>query len=324
MKHSAGTTSRRLAGAGRRGRIASLFVASLLAVTGVGSIGQTAADASRKAVDVGQIHGDGWRYVAYQRPDRNPVVFDTWKGLTRTIQGARQCRPIDVGGRRVLLECPEGKDRPGYTYRAKTASVLGGKAIPLAKSRYMGSAIEIGRYWVSHSRNCPPPSCYKGPGLYFVNWRTGQAKSFDRDRNWDLDRKALPPGSGPPFRIDVTFDPLKDMYLTECHNGDVVVSDTIRELRLWVSPTSSLLIGSGGFYDFGCDPYDPVQIGSGRVTWSRGKVVNAISYRSFRRFKHRFRHRGASITPVRDGVVVSARTSDKGRRSSIRMIRLRG
>ncbi|MCB0857381.1 MAG: hypothetical protein KDB57_04570 [Solirubrobacterales bacterium] len=271
-----------------------------------------------------QIASDNDRYVSFQRRNGMPVVLDTWRGTFKVLRGAWHCHPRDIGGGRVLMICPHSRpaeDNSGFY--ARTGSVLGGKTIPLARSREISDAYEIGRYWV-------PVQLRRELRFAFLNWRTGALRKY-RARHWyafgamDLDHPNLGRADIQTFTPDVAGSPLP-WYATVsvCRGRDVVITDWRGELRLWSDRDHSVLLGAGHlFYDV-CQWHQSIRIGTNWVTWSRGRALYAYNFRTGERFNRRYKL-GSHITPIRDGVVIARRLERYGKfykAYRIRVIRL--
>ncbi|MCB0857382.1 MAG: hypothetical protein KDB57_04575 [Solirubrobacterales bacterium] len=288
-----------------RGKL--VFVA-MLCLCGLG-VSATASQAAQRwgitAINISpQIATDNDRYVSFQRRNRIPVVLDTWTGTIRAIRKAFACQPRDIGSRRVLLICPHHRSREGDTgFRAKTASVTGGEAKPLIKSRKIYDAYEIGKYWI--------PTSGEGPVYYsYLNWRTGRTKEMNYNvrSGIDLDRRAI-------FWADVqNFTPNFKGYPNPffgdpvlCRGKEVVISDWKGVLRLWWDEDRSVKIGNGDLLYYGGNPcswHQSLRIGSQWVTWRKGRSLHGYNFRTGARFGQRFAP-GSKIAPLRDGVVVA-------------------
>ena len=254
-----------------------------------------------------QIATDNYRYVAFQRRNRVPVVWDTWTGDFRAIRKAWACQPRDIGSGRVLMICPHQRYRKGDTgFRAKTASVRGGAAKPLIKSHKIFDAYEIGKYWIPTSGEGPDYDSY-------LNWRTGRIKNmgYNAQSGIDLDRRAI-------FWADVQhftphFKGYPNPFFSDprlCRGKDVVISDWKGELRLWWDEDRSVRIGNGDlFSDYDginspCLWYQSTRIGPEWVTWRKNTVLHGYNFHTGARFNGGF-PRGSKIAPLRDGVVVA-------------------
>ncbi len=273
-----------------------------LCLMGIGLLGFTSTANAARAIDSAPMASDGVRYFAYLTPKRAVVVLDTFKHETNLIRGARNCRPLDVGGSRVLLRCGKiDSDHMGVT---KTASARGGKVrlLPHNKSGYWYS---IGKYWVEGGVPCTGTGGCLG-GRAYVNWRTGQIDSpggipddFDRA---NLDRVNLGYRKPPFVPAGAEFN------WKVCWNGDVFVTDN-GKIRVWSSRSNSMVIGNGGLLDYECDNYSRLQVGSGRVVWNRGRVIHEYNTANGMSYKRRLK-KPTRIVPVRDGAVIAMRVKD--------------
>ncbi|MCB0863119.1 MAG: hypothetical protein KDB48_06745 [Solirubrobacterales bacterium] len=275
-----------------------------LGLLGVGSLGLTASAnaAAAAAIDAAPMASDGVRYFAYKTPKRAVVVLDTWKQETNLIRGAANCRPLDVGGSRVLLRC--GKIDSNFMGVTKTASARGGKVrlLPHNKSGYWHG---IGKYWVEGNTPCTGTGGCLG-GRAYVNWRTGKTGYPDGElTDWsraDLDRKRL-------LYISPRFIPAgfaKSWKL--CWDENTMVTDAGR-IRVWSSHSDSMVIGNGGLLEYECDNYSRLQVGSGRVVWNRGRVIHEYNTVNGMSYKRRLK-KPTRIVPVRDGAVIAMRVRD--------------
>jgi hypothetical protein len=255
-----------------------------------------------RAIDTAPMASDGVRYFAYLTPKRVPAVLDTWRQETNLISNARGCQPLDVGGSRVLLTC--GRADSDSMRITKTASARGGKAVrvPNGKSGFWYS---IGRYWLEGNPPCTGTGGCLG-GRAYLNWRTGkrgnpQGIPGDFDRA-NLNRKRIA-YQAPPF---VPASHVKGFQV--CWAGNVFVTDD-GKIRVWSSRRNSMVIGRGGVLESACDPYQGLSVGSGRVTWNRGRVIHAYNTRSGMSYKRKLK-KPTKIVPVRDGAVIAMKTRD--------------
>lgn len=289
-------------GWGRRVLVLTGVVASLL----VGLFASERAEAGPwiPAVNISpQIASDNERYVAFQRRNRIPTVLDTWTGKFRMIRKAWTCQPRAIGGRRVLLICPHQRNKGNEDsgFRAKTASVDGGPAKPLVRSRKIYDAYGIGKYWI--------PIEGDGPIFYrYLNWRTGGVKrlSYRAESGIDLDRRGI--HWADVARFTPNFKGYPNPFWSDpeiCRGKDVVIAEWKDELTLWTDSDTSVELGNGtDLLPEACKWYGSLRIGSEWVTWRRGPVMHAYNFRTGARFDRRFTP-GTKITPVRDGVVVA-------------------
>jgi hypothetical protein len=180
---------------------------------------------------------------------------------------------------------------------------------PLPKMRHIGDAYDIGKYWVSVSYH--PDN----PPFRFLNWRTGEMRTVRHVLNGrDLNSRDLKPMKLQKFTPRPPgYSPDRDVNLSVCRGRDVVVTEYGNELRLWWSQSSSVQIGRGGFLYDNCEWYDPLRIGSHKVTWSKGPSVHAYNYETGAHFDRRFKYPGSRITPVRDGVIVAIKGKTLGK-----------
>ena len=295
-----------------------------LAVVGVllafGALTATAANPERAAADAAiEVNGDlaaNTRYVSYLRPDGVPVVLDTRNSAVRVITGADDCRPEDTGGGRVLLICEEPSIyAKGPPVPPRTASVKGGRSVPVPHYVKGQSFVEIGRFWLKGRHPCggacPPSTLYK-------DWRNGRQKSihpFANNASYyrNLNTRGLRRLPEMPFepRIDPGPGPVYRGY-SSCYNRRVVVTDTGDDLRLWRSPHRSEIIGRGSVFSFECWFDQSLRIGAGLITWSKGRHLFAYDISSGFRIERRLKKSGwAAITPVRGGIVTSEPTGRK-------------
>jgi hypothetical protein len=337
----------------RVGALVAVILVWLVAGLAAGGVTQAQADGPTDVTEViasssqpmRQIATDERRYVAYlDATTRMPRVWDTWTGAIRTIEGAADCAPRDVGGDRVLLECPPGEtiidfidhvpsDQQDSGYRARTASVLGGPSVPLPDSKWIATAYEIGRYWVRYE-----PFCFSSSGsscselsvpAYFENWRTGKGRSIwphpgdYRSRN--LDSARLAPYRA-PFKIKTFGNKLfkKYTYPTMCWNDRVLAAYGGKQLVLFYSKKKWVKLGRTDEIGFNCYGTMSVRVGRPWVTWSHGDRVRAFNYRTGQRFNRRFESDEALIAPIRGGVVIAEPTGgqDGSQRYLIKLIRL--
>jgi len=276
-----------------------------------------------------QIASDNNRYVSFQRRNGMPVVLDTWRGKYKVLRGAWHCHPRDIGGGRVLLICPHSRPtKKNSGFHARTGSVHGGKTIPLAGSRKINDAFEIGRFWVPVQIG--RVSTDGRIKFRYLNWRTGTMKRYRPTYWWaygsvDLDHPRLAPADIQTFRPKVQEGPLPSYaVVSTCRGKDVVVTDWRNELRLWWSRTDSVLLGKGHLFYDDCQWHQSIRIGDNWVTWSRGRALHAYNFRTGQRFNRRYRL-ASHVTPIRDGVVIARRLERYGKfykAYRIRVIRL--
>ncbi|MGA7397067.1 MAG: hypothetical protein WBW62_06420, partial [Solirubrobacterales bacterium] len=301
--------------------------ALLLTLTGFALLAITAtadssrAEPGRTGLKIGKdFASDGWRYVSYLRPDQTPVVFDTWTGKTTKIHKAKGCRPADVGGNRVLLICQAPSPFVDRVVAPRTASVKGGRSIPIPRYRKGESFNAIGRYWLDTNPYCPSPSsCF--PSYVYKNWRTGHERGFDatRKNEWGRD-----PNSRHLKRIHPPFIPEQnsgpyDYGDAFCFRNNLALTDHRGELRLWRSSDDPVLIGRGGFLSFDCSPYQGLTFGRNQVTWVRGRTIHSVNTRTLRSVTRRVKRKGAGVAPVRDGIVIAKPARPGGQTSSYRV-----
>ncbi|HMT05592.1 MAG: hypothetical protein KDB48_03105 [Solirubrobacterales bacterium] len=296
-------------------RTTAVLLASLGLLVVAGSRAAATAGAA-PAINTAPMASDGVRYFAYMTPRRIPVVLDTWRRETNPIRNAKGCQPLDVGGSRVLLTC--GKADKEHMRTTKTASARGGKArrLPHNKSGFWNS---IGRYWVEGNAPCTGTGgCLAG--RVYVNWRTGKIDSpkgipgnFDEA---NLERPKLRYRS--PAFIPAGFANTWKV----CWAGEIVVTDTGR-IRVWRNRHRSVVIGTGDNLRSGCNSFGGLRIGSGKVTWNRGRVIHAYNAVTGMDYSRRLAN-PTKIVPVRDGAVVAMKVRDgtKQDRYRIRFVTL--
>jgi hypothetical protein len=304
-----------------------LLLVSFVALAGllfIAGPADASVDGWTRAINISpQIASDDSRYVAFQRRNAVPVVVDTWTGRSRMISKAKHCQPRDIGAGRVLMICPHKKRTGSDTgFRAKTASVKGGKAAELFKTRKIYDAYEIGRYWVAISTY----TSYSSGPVYdaYLNWRTGFIKEMDQynvKSAIDLNRKAIRWTDVKWFTP--RFKGYPNPFFPEpvlCRGKDVVISDWKGQLRLWWDSRRSVRIGRGDLFPDGCSWLESMRIGRNWVTWKNGPVTHGYNFRTGERFDRRFTP-GTKITPVRDGVVVARETHRYGKYFKTYMVR---
>lgn len=287
-----------------------------LGLLGAGSLLSAAPANAARAIDSAAMASDGVRYFAYMTPNRVPVVLDTWRRETNRITGAKGCRPLDVGGSRVLLTC--GKPDENYMRITRTASARGGRAVRVVRGK-TGYWFAIGKYWLEGNNPCTGTGGCLG-GRAYLNWRNGTSGHIsgipgDFDRA-NLNRKRLA-YEKPPF-IPAGF---ADSWKV-CWAGNVFVTDR-GKIRVWYSPLNWTVIGNGGVLKSLCDSYSSLKIGSRRVVWNRGPVIHAFNTANGMSYKRRLK-KPTRIVPVRDGAVIAMKTRDgkKHDRFRVRFISL--
>lgn len=263
------------------------------------------------------------RYVGFMEADGTPVVWDTRAGEINPIEGAADCWPEQIGGRRVALGCPR-QDFVGPPwefdeslfdsgFRARTASVFGGASVPLPHADQLYAVFDIGNRWALVGAECfkgwpRSDGCDEDPSL-FVNWRTGELREhFYWQRDLNSENLKLKP-KPLPFAINYRKSPFPGLI---AWNDEVIVARGSKGRLLLFRSKDRYRTISRTYFDT-----STLRVGDPWITWTSNiwhehdwkgnSFLRGFNYRTGKKFNRKFYGYGATIAPVRDGILIATR-----------------